>query len=168
MSYLFPGLPPGYSRGPLGTRIFSLIVVLLLLTLLLLKLGLRSGAASLVADAGKEGLRNCSLLSDTGSVRWNLRRGRDSAGVSVSVHTTGAREQRSSRRLYVGSVHSPPESSGMPFRSRSRYSWARTRGWKRVAMSMAGVVGYGYVNVRPLGGGLVMQLTCGGGLDQNR
>lgn len=77
-THLFPGLPPGYSRGPLGTLIFSLIVVLLLLALLFPpKLGLRSGA-SLVAEAGREGLRNC-WSSGTGSVRWNLRRGRDSA-----------------------------------------------------------------------------------------
>ena len=111
-AYLFPGLPPGNSRGPLGTLIPSLRCVLLLRALAL-SLGRRSTTGPRVAEAGIDGFRNPSPSSGLAAVRWNLRRVWDSAVLDVS----------SAQSLYpfadfeVTGLHSGPESSvaGVPF-----------------------------------------------------
>ena len=73
-THLLPGL--GNSLGPLGTLMFSRSV----LFLRLLRLGRRSNPAGLEAEAGSEGLRKV-LLSESGAVRWYLRRATDSLAV---------------------------------------------------------------------------------------
>jgi len=50
------------------------------LFLRLLRLGRRSNPAGLEAEAGSEGLRKV-LLSESGAVRWYLRRATDSLAV---------------------------------------------------------------------------------------
>lgn len=79
LTHLLPGL--GNSRGPLGTRTFSLSV----LRRLWLRLGRGSSPAGLMAEAGMEGLRKGFVESESVAVRWNLRRGRDSAVSARSV-----------------------------------------------------------------------------------
>ena len=76
-------------------------------------------------------------------------------GMYVSIGDMGKRIGR------WGGIHSPPESSGMAFPSRSRYESARARGWKRVAMSMLSEYGNAietvYRVVASIGGRVLVQ-----------